>query len=294
MSVKLIVDSACDIPRDDVVAHGAAFLPMRVRMGEQDFLDGVDLTHDEFYTRLEQGKETASTSQIAPGFFEEAFKRALAKDDEVVCLTISSGLSGTFGSALMGREQLPLMQRHRVHVVDSFNVSIGEQVLVRLAMRLVGQGASAAEIADELNVRKQDVRVFALLDTLEYLRRGGRISAASAAAGTLLNVKPIVSVEAGVIATAGKARGVKAGRSQMAKLVAQTGGIDLGLPFVAAYSGTCDEGLREFVVGNAGLFGGKAVLDEDALDGLPTSGVGATIGTHVGPGAIGVAYFARG
>lgn len=293
MSVKLMVDSACDIARDELVAAGAAFLPMRVNIAGQEYLDGVDLGHEEFYAKLAQGKELPRTSQVAPGFFEEAFRRALAKDDEVVCLTVSSGLSGTCASALMARDELPLLQRRRVHVVDSENVSIGEQVLTRLALRLIAQGCTAEELVEELNVRKQDVRVFALLDTLEYLRRGGRISAMSAAAGTLLNVKPIVAVEAGTIVSAGKARGVKAGRVQLARMVQEQGGIDLLMPYVVAHTGVDDSAMREFMQGNAGLFGlGEAPSRED-LDRIPTSGIGGTIGTHVGPGAIGVAFFAR-
>ena len=292
MSVKLMVDSACDIARDEVVAAGAAFLPLHVRMGDHEYLDGVDLTHEEFYNRLTQGKEQPTTSQISPGFFEEAFRRSLAKDEEVVCLTVSSGLSGTCASALMARDELPPLQRSRVHVVDSENVSIGEQVLARLALRLIGQGIGAADLAAELDMRKQDIRVFALLDTLEYLRRGGRISAVSAAAGTLLNVKPIVAVQAGAIVAVGKTRGAKAGRAQLAHLVEGEGGIDLAMPHVAAYSGIDDSAMREFLRGSAGLFGVDPA-DEAGLASIPTSGIGATIGTHVGPGAIGVAFFAK-
>ena len=293
MSVKLMVDSACDIARDEVVAAGAAFLPLHVRMGEHDYLDGVDLTHEEFYIRLTQGKEQPTTSQISPGFFEEAFRRSLAKGEEVVCLTVSSGLSGTCASALMARGELPLHERGRVHIVDSENVSIGEQVLFRYAMRCLGQGMGASELVEELNMRKQDIRVFALLDTLEYLRRGGRISAVSAAAGTLLNVKPIVAVQAGAIVAVGKARGAKAGRAQLAHLVEGEGGIDLAMPHVAAYSGIDDSAMRDFLRGGAGLFGVDST-DEAGLASIPTSGIGATIGTHVGPGSIGVAFFARG
>ena len=292
MSVKLMVDSACDIARDEVVAAGAAFLPLHVRMGDHEYLDGVDLTHEEFYNRLTQGKEQPTTSQISPGFFEEAFRRSLAKDEEVVCLTVSSGLSGTCASALMARDELPPLQRRRVHVVDSENVSIGEQVLARLALRLIEQGIGAADLAAELDVRKQDIRVFALLDTLEYLRRGGRISAVSAAAGTLLNVKPIVAVQAGAIVAIGKARGAKAGRAQLTHLVEGEGGIDLSMPHAAAYSGIDDSAMRDFLRGSAGLFGVDPA-DEAGLASIPTSGIGATIGTHVGPGAIGVAFFAK-
>ena len=287
-----MVDSACDIARDEVVAAGAAFLPLHVRMGEHDYLDGVDLTHEEFYNRLTQGKEQPTTSQISPGFFEEAFRRSLAKGEEVVCLTVSSGLSGTCASALMARGELPLHERGRVHIVDSENVSIGEQVLFRYAMRCLGQGMGASELVEELNMRKQDIRVFALLDTLEYLRRGGRISAVSAAAGTLLNVKPIVAVQAGAIVAVGKARGAKAGRAQLAHLVEGEGGIDLAMPHVAAYSGIDDSAMRDFLRGSAGLFGVDSA-DEAGLASIPTSGIGATIGTHVGPGAIALAFFRK-
>ena len=287
-----MVDSACDIARDEVVAAGAAFLPLHVRMGDHEYLDGVDLMHEEFYNRLTQDKGQPTTSQISPGFFEEAFRRSLAKDEEVVCLTVSSGLSGTCARALMARDELPPLQRRRVHVVDSENVSIGEQVLARLALRLIEQGIGAADLAAELDVRKQDIRVFALLDTLEYLRRGGRISAVSAAAGTLLNVKPIVAVQAGAIVAVGKARGAKAGRAQLERLVEGEGGIDLTMPHVAAYSGIDDSAMRDFLRGGAGLFGVDPA-DEAGLASIPTSGIGATIGTHVGPGAIGVAFFAK-
>ena len=179
-----------------------------------------------------------------------------------------------------------------MRVVDSENVSIGEQVLARLALRLIEQGIGAADLAAELDMRKQDIRVFALLDTLEYLRRGGRISAVSAAAGTLLNVKPIVAVQAGAIVAVGKARGAKAGRAQLAHLVEGEGGIDLAMPHVAAYSGIDDSAMRDFLRGSTGLFGVDPA-DEAGLASIPTSGIGATIGTHVGPGAIGVAFFAK-
>ena len=277
--VRILVDSGCDLTREDARELKVELLPITVTFGEEEYLDGVSLTPREFYEKLIESDELPHTSQISPYTYGEHFKKYTEAGDTVVCLTLSSKLSGSYQSALMAAEDY-----EGVLVVDTLNVCIGEQILVRLAARLRDAGTDAKGIASELERMRGKVQILGLLDTLEYLKRGGRISPAVAFAGEALGIKPVGSVVDGEVVMAGKARGSRNGNNLLRKLIEKTGGINFDLPCALGYTGLNDSLLRKYMADNADLYAGH-------VGEIPISAIGATIGTHVGPNCICVAFF---
>ncbi|MCM1539698.1 MAG: DegV family protein [Blautia sp.] len=277
--VKIITDSCSDIvdnEREDLV-----ILPIIISFDSKEYQDGVNLSHREFYEKLIESDELPVTSQIPPVVFEEAYKAAAEQGDEVIVITISSKLSGTYQSANIGAENY----QESVHIVDSENASLGERILVEYALRLKDQGLSAKEIAEKLEKEKKNIRLIALLDTLEYLKKGGRISKAAAAAGSLLSIKPVIAIQGGEVVVLGKARGSKQGNNLLAEEIARANGVDYDMPFILAYTGLTDVVIQKYIDDHENLW--KGIVDRP----VPAS-VGGAIGTHIGPGAIGIAFFA--
>lgn len=281
MSVRIIIDSACDLTKAQADELQTIFLPLKTIFGEEEFLDGITLSYKQFFEKLVESDCMPTTSQIPPHDFETVFSQIKEAGDTAVVITLSSKLSGTYQSANIARDGY----EDCIWLVDSENVCIGEQILVRYACRLRDTGANAAEIAEILDQKKKDIRVIALLDTLEYLKRGGRISGAAALAGSLLSIKPVIAIVDGEVAVLGKARGSKNGNNMLREETAKCGGIDFTLPFSLAYSGLDDSLLQKYIADNASLW-------KEQVAELPISTIGSTIGTHVGPGAIAVAFFA--
>ena len=280
MSVRIVIDSACDLPKSTADQLGLVYMPMRTIIGQREYLDGIELTGAQFYEKLIETDETPKTSQIPPSDFEAVFEEAVEAGDTVLCITVSSGLSGTYQSAMIAARRFG----DRVFVVDSLNVTVGEQLLVLRAVQLRSEGWNAWEMAEILNHEKQRIRLIALLDTLEYLKKGGRISSTVAFAGALLSIKPVVALVDGQIEMLGKARGSKNGSNKLMELVKSSRGIDFDRPFMLAYSGLSDHLLRKYISDSHELYEGKT-------DHLPVCMIGNTIGAHAGPGAIGVAFF---
>ena len=279
MKTRIITDSAADLSQP--CRPEVTVLPMTLAFGEEQFLDGVDLTHRQFYEKLIEGDVLPTTSQINPAQFEEAFRQSVEAGEDVVAVLLSARLSGTCQSARIAAEAFP----GRVFVVDSENAAIGEQVLVRRALTLMDQGLDAAAIAGQLERERGDIRLVALLDTLEYLKRGGRISPSVALVGGLLSVKPVIAVEHGEVVMLGKARGSKNGNNLLVQEIRKTGGVDFDRPYLLGYTGLEDSLLQKYIADSAALW-------EDHTAALPISTIGGTIGTHVGPGAIAVMFFA--
>lgn len=283
MAVHIITDSASDIvgntdPRLSVV-------PLSVTFGDTVYRDGVDLTQQQFYKMLVSREDLPTTSQVTPYAFALEIDRVLdsgEEGDEVVVLTLSSKLSGTYQSAVEAAEG-----NNKVQVIDTLNVSLGERAIVEYAMRLVDEGYNASQIAARIMAVRDRVRVLALLDTLEYLKRGGRVSKFVGTMGELLSYKPIVGVVDGEVVMVDKARGTKKGRILMRKLIEREG-LDTSMPVRMGYAGFDDYSLRMFLQANHDAWE-NSVAEED----LPIDCVGATIGTHVGPGAIGIAFFTK-
>lgn len=277
--VRILVDSGCDLTQREAQELGVRLLPITVNFGGEEYQDGVSLTPKEFYEKLIESDELPHTSQISPYVYGEYFKTCAEAGDTVVCMTLSSKLSGSYASALMAAEDY-----EGVFVVDTLNVCVGQQILVRLAVRLRDAGLDAAKIASELEDARGKVQILGLLDTLEYLKRGGRISPAVAFAGEALGIKPVVSVVNGEVLMAGKARGSRNGNNLLRKLIEKTGGINFDMPCALGYTGISDGLLRKYMADNADLYAGRE-------DQIPISAIGATIGTHVGPNCICVAFF---
>lgn len=251
---------------------------MAVTFGEETYLDGVTLSHTQFYEKLIESDTLPITSQVTPAQFEDAFRSAAEAGEAVVCVTVSSKLSGTYQSACIAAQDY----EGRVFVVDSLNAAIGEQILVLRALDLAQAGMEAAEIARQLEQEKQQIRIIALLDTLEYLHKGGRLSRSEAVLGGLLSIKPVVAIEDGVVKVLGKARGSKNGSNFLIREIENCGGVNFRLPYCVGYTGLSDAILQKYIRDSENIWRGHD---------LPIHTVGATIGTHVGPNAIVVAFF---
>ena len=280
MSVKIITDSASDVltPYHPAVS----VLPMTITFGDQQYRDKEELSHQRFYELLIESEQLPSTSQIGPAQFEEAFQAQVDAGHSVVAVILSGKLSGTYQSACIASEEFP----QKVFVVDSENAALGEGILVQRAAQLVDQGLEAPEIAQRLEDEKKDIRLIALLDTLEYLKRGGRISKSVAAIGGLLSIKPVIAVQNGEVCMLGKARGSKNGNNLLVQEIQKTTGIDFERPYCLGYSGFHNDMLQKYIADSRSLWEGHA-------EHLPIGTIGATIGTHIGPGAVGVAFFQK-
>ena len=280
--IKIIVDSASDVEKTEAQDLGVSLIPLKVRFGKEEYSDGVDLTHREFFEKLIESAELPQTSQINECDWEESFKELTADGSEVIAITISSKLSGTYSGAVKAAKKFG----GKVFVVDSSEACIGERILLQYALRLVKEGRGAAEISKELDDKKNKIQLLAVLDTLVYLRKGGRISSVAAIAGEMLSIKPVISVTEGEVKMVGKAMGSKKSNNLLNQLVEKCGGIDFDMPYALAYSGLSDDYLQKYLKDSENLWKGKT-------ENIPSYMIGSTIGTHVGPNAIAVAFFAK-
>lgn len=221
--IKLLADSACDLEAEEAKARGIALLPLYIRFGDEEFQDGVTLSHRAFFEKLIETDDIPKTSQISEYRFTEAFEELTKDGSEVIAVVLSSKLSGTCQSAVKASKKF----EGKVFVVDSMNACLGERILVEYAARLIKEGKlSAREIAAELENKKGKIKLLALLDTLKYLRKGGRISSVTAIAGEMLSIKPVITVTDGEPKLIGKAMGSKKGNNLLNRLVEECGGID--------------------------------------------------------------------
>lgn len=278
MSVRLIVDSTADLRA--CTKGTLPVVPLTVNFGDQECVDGVTIAHEEFYEKLTTDPNHPTTSQATPDAFANAFEQVRAAGDSAVVLTLSSKFSGTYQSAMIAAADFT-----DIYVVDSGTVAIGDGILVDLALQLIAEGKTAKEVAQELDRQKKDVRILAVVDTLEYLKRGGRISKTVAFAGGLLNMKPLLRIVDGEIDTIGKARGNKQAYSQLSALIVQDD-LDQTRPILLGYSGASDENLQNFIRQTHQQW-------DKGITPLESSIIGSVIGTHAGPGVVAIAYFAK-
>ena len=282
MAVKILIDSASDISEKEAKELGIEMIPMEINFAGEEYLDGVNLLPIDFYEKLIENTELPKTSQINPFRFEEALEKMTEDGSEVVVITLSSKLSSTFKSATTAAEKF----KDKVFVVDSMNACIGERLLCLHAIKLKSEGLGAKKIKDELDAVKGKINVMAMLDTLEYLKKGGRISLAVTLAGTLLSIKPVIGVVNGEVKLIGKAMGSKKANNLLKTLIKEKGGINFDMPFGVVWSGRDKSMLEKYVNDNEVLWSGFAGR-------VPSYMIGSTIGAHVGPGAIGVAFFEK-
>ena len=277
MRVSIIIDSTTDLAPE--LRGQVEIVPLTVSFGTEEYIDGVTITHEEFYSKLIESDVLPTTSQATPAAFAEVFEEVAAAGDSAVVITVASQLSGTCQSARIAAEDYD-----NIYVVDSGSVTLGAGILAEYALRCARSGMTAAEIAGLLEKKKEDICLIAMLDTLEYLKKGGRISAAVACAGGLLNIKPVVNVKDGVINMLGKARGSKQGNNLLVQEIEKTGGIDFDMPILLGYSGLSDALLKKYITDSA-------LLWENGIDTLRYTSIGSVVGTHAGPGAIAAAFF---
>ena len=278
MCVRIIVDSSTDV--SEKYREKIQFVPLTVRFGDKEYLDGVELSKHQFYEMLVESDVLPTTSQATPAAFAEYLESVASAGDSAVVITLSSKLSGTYQSAVLAAEDYP-----NIYVVDSQSVAIGTGVLAQYAVELAQQGMGAEEIAQVLTQQREKVCVVALLDTLEYLKKGGRISKTVAFVGGALAIKPVVAIVDGKVILLGKARGSKNGENFLMR-EAEKAGLDFSRPVCLGYTGFSDAMLQKYMEDSRHLWEGHE-------DNLPICTIGATIGTHIGPNAIALSFFEK-
>ena len=279
MKTRIIVDSTADLLPE--YKSRVNVVPLMVRFDDEEFIDGVTIDHKTFYEKLVESDVLPTTSQANPDAFMTEFEKAKEAGESAVVITLSSKFSGTYQSAMIAAEDY-----ENIYVVDSTSVAIGTGILVELALKLLDEGLDAKEIAERLEEEKKNIVIVALVDTLEYLKRGGRISKTVAFAGTVLNIKPVLSVIDGEIDMLGKARGSKMGNNLLVQEIEKAGGVDFSKPVLLGYSGLSDALLLKYIEDSKHIW-------EAGLESVRYTVIGSVIGTHAGPGAIAVAFFKK-
>ena len=279
MKTRIIVDSTADLMPE--IKERVHIVPLTLRFGEEEFIDGVTIDHKRFYEKLVECDVLPVTSQATPHAFAKEYEKAAEAGECAVVITISSKLSGTYQSAMIAAEDY-----ENIYVVDSGTGAMGGGILTELALKLLDEGVDAKSIAEKLEEEKKKIIIVALVDTLEYLQKGGRVSKTVAFAGSVLNIKPVLSVIDGEISLLGKARGSKMGNNLLVQEIDKAGGIDFEKPLLLGYSGLSDTLLLKYIEDSRHIWEGN-------LDEVRYTTVGSVIGTHVGPGAVVVAFYKK-
>ena len=279
MKVRIIVDSSVDIA--ERFRQEVKVVPLTIHFGEEELIDGVTIDRQRFYERLVECDELPRTSQANPTAFQKVFEEVTQAGEEAVVITLSSELSGTCQSACLAAQDYD-----HIYVVDSKNAAIGSGILTEYAIECAKQGMGAKEIAEELERKKEDVCLIARLDTLEYLKKGGRISKTVAFAGGVLNIKPVVTIQDGKVEVIGKARGSRQGNNLLIEKIQESGGIDFDMPILLGYTGLSDALLKKYIEDSRDLW-------QEQAESLDFTLVCSVIGTHVGPGVVAAAFFRK-
>lgn len=283
LAIRVITDSACDLPPEFFTTHGIKFASLAVTFPDRTFTDGVDLTRAEFYARLAAGGALPMTAQPSPHAFAGLLREALVEADEVIVITLSSGLSGTWESACAAKATFSAEEQNRIFLVDSRSASTGEGLLVLRAARLAEAGESGAGIAAMLEKERAHLASIFTVDTLENLRKGGRINRIQAFLGTVLEIKPVFELDAaGRIAVREKIRGRRKAVRRLLEIMAEEGK-NLAAQVVGIAHGHVAEAAEELA---------QAIRERFHVREVVTGEISATIGTHTGPGCLAV-FFAR-
>lgn len=276
MSIKIITDSSSEISTKIAQKYNIDILPLTINFGNESFRDGIDLTHDEFYSRLAKCKELPKTSQVNEFTFAETFNKY--PDDTIFCLTISSNMSGTYAAAVAARDSL---NRKNIFVVDSRNTTLPLGALITELAKFVQTESDSDKILDYINLLIKKVRMYAVVGSLKHLKAGGRISSLMSVVGTILNIKPIMSVKDGKVYNTHKSIGLKNAEATIYKMSLNND------PKFPMYFGHTDSSLAMQNLINTHFADYKYNKDEQILK------VGATVGTHIGLGCYGVIVFLK-
>jgi len=279
VNTRIIVDSTADLMPEYKARVGV--VPLTVCFGNQEYIDGVTIDHKTFYEKLVESDVLPTTSQAAPDAFMREFNKVREAGDSAVVITLSSKFSGTYQSAVIAAAEY-----ENIYVVDSGTAAMGSGILVELAFRLLDEGMDAKTIAERLEEEKKKIIIVALVDTLEYLKKGGRVSKTVAFAGSVLNIKPVLSVIDGELNMLGKARGSKMGNNFLVQEIEKAGGVDFSKPVLLGYSGLSDALRLKYIQDSKHIW-------ENGLETVRYTSIGSVIGTHAGPGAVVVAFFKK-
>ena len=277
--IRILIDSSADYTAEEAKACNLELVSINITMGGKNYHDGVDLTRDEFYDLLVSNEEFPMTAQPSPQEFLDIFEDAKEKGDQLIYLSLSSALSGTFQSATLAKS---MAEYDEIYLVDTLSATRAIRLMAEYACKLREEGKTAAEIAEELENFKSRVVIYAALDTLEYLCKGGRLSKAAAAVGELANLKPIINVTTeGKMAVPAKALGRNKALSTLVKLV-QDKEIDTTFPIYSLYA-----------VGEENTEKLEQKLGKEGIRVTKRLQIGSTIGCHIGPGAYGVIFVTK-
>jgi DegV family protein with EDD domain len=279
MKIRIIVDSTADIMPE--YKDRVRIVPLTVHFGEEEYIDGVDINHNTFYQKLIESDVLPTTSQANPEAFAKEYEDAKKANETCIVLALSSKLSGTYQSA-----RIAAADYDNVYVIDAETIAIGTAILTELAFRYIDQGLDVKTVVEKIEEEKKKIIIVALVDTLEYLHKGGRLSKSVTVAGAVLNIKPVLSVIGGDINALGKAMGSKRGNNMLTQEIEKAGGVDFSKPVLLGYSGISDALLLKYIEDNRPLW-------ENELDEVRYTCIGSVIGTHAGPGAIAVAFFKK-
>lgn len=281
--LRIVADSGCDLTQKQAQELGVTLMPLGVRFNNDEYQDGVDLDPDRFYNLLENSDVLPKTIAINEFTYEEQFHNLLVhEDDQVLCITIGKKLSSSYQNACRAAEHF----NGRVHVIDSQTVCIPFQCIVLQAARLNAMGTDPHALITSVEADVRRARLVAMLDTLDYLRKGGRISAVTAAAAKVLGFKPVITIEPDhLVGVVGKARGLHSAGKLMTKFI-EKNPIDFSMPICTSYSGHSDYNLQNWLKNNADILEGhESEIHESQM--------GSVVGTHCGPGVVGIAYFTK-
>ena len=273
--IKFLVDSASDYEKTETEKKGILRIPITITLKDKNILDG-EITKDEFYQLVQNADELPKTSQPSPQDFLDVFEKAKENDDELICILLSSKLSGTLQSATLAKS---MVDYDKIHIIDSLSATYVIKMMTEYGIQLRDSGKNALEIVDELEKMKSKIKLYAVLDTLENLKKGGRLSTVEAGIGTLAKIKPLVTLtEDGKVGMKGKSIGRKKALADIVKLVEKEN-INTNYPIYNIYSYGMD---------NNKLFLDK--LNEIGIAPDESLQIGPTIGTHIGPGAYGIIF----
>ena len=276
-NIQIIIDSMVDMPKDILDKYNIIVMPLTIIFGDEEYKDGVDLTYTQFYEKLSQSKDLPKTAQITPSAFIDVFEKVLGEGKEILCINGSSKASGTFQSAVVAKGSF---ENDKIEVFDTMALSFGAGIFVYEAAKMAAEGQDLKEIVRHLDTMKGHVDHIFTVDTLEYLKKGGRLDPMKATIATMLNIKPILTVVDGLVEPLDKVRGSKKVIGKMIDLAKKR-----GKTFEDKVVGISHAGSRDML----DLLKEQVMKDLKPKEVMVTE-IGCTIGTHAGPGTLAIFY----
>lgn len=276
--LRIITDSSSDFSLEESLEKGCELVPLKIIEEDRIYQDRIDLTVEKLYEKMAEGKDL-KTSQPSPNDFLKIFENVKDQNDEALVLILSEELSGTYQSAMIAKE---MVGEAKIEIINTNQVTIPQKLLVLEALKMREEGRNLNEIIEKIEILKEKVKVVAIIDTLDYLVKGGRLSKTAGFAGTLIDLKPIVTVKDGKVAVIAKARGKRKALEKLWQKIESEDSIDTEMPMILVYSGNKDYAYQL-----------QTFLGEKGIQVETMNPIGCAIAVHVGPGACGLAYFKK-